>query len=75
MHAPPWGAGILADDMGLGKTIQTLAFLAYLRERKSVRGPHLILAPKATLHNWLREVQRWMPSMISVLYDGDREQR
>lgn len=48
--------GILADDMGLGKTIQTLAFLAYLRERKYEAGPHLILAPKATLPNWLKEV-------------------
>lgn len=42
--------------MGLGKTIQTLAFLAYLNERKKVPGPHLILAPKATLPNWLKEV-------------------
>jgi SNF2 family DNA or RNA helicase len=24
--------GILADDMGLGKTIQTISYLAYLRQ-------------------------------------------
>ncbi len=25
--------GILADEMGLGKTIQTIAFLAHLKEK------------------------------------------
>ena len=41
--------GILADEMGLGKTIQTIAFLAWLLERKHAPGPHLILAPKVCI--------------------------
>ena len=46
-------SGILADDMGLGKTIQTLSILAFITEYKKVSGPHIIIAPKITLGNWM----------------------
>ncbi|KAG6528634.1 hypothetical protein ZIOFF_010814 [Zingiber officinale] len=62
--------GILADEMGLGKTIQTIALIAYLMENKSVTGPHLIVAPKAVLPNWISEFSTWAPSIVAVLYDG-----
>jgi SWI/SNF-related matrix-associated actin-dependent regulator of chromatin subfamily A member 5 len=45
--------GILADDMGLGKTIQTISILAFIREYKKINGPHIIIAPKITLGNWM----------------------
>lgn len=53
--------GILADEMGLGKTIQTISLVAYLLENKNVVGPHLIVAPKAVLPNWVHEFQTWVP--------------
>lgn len=46
--------GILADDMGLGKTIQTISIIGFLRQFKKINGPHLIIAPKITLGNWVR---------------------
>ncbi len=46
-------SGILADDMGLGKTIQTISILAFIKEYKKVNGPHIIIAPKITLGNWM----------------------
>jgi SWI/SNF-related matrix-associated actin-dependent regulator of chromatin subfamily A member 5 len=52
---------ILADDMGLGKTIQTISIIAFLRQYKKINGPHLIIAPKITLGNWVREFQKWLP--------------
>lgn len=55
-------SGILADDMGLGKTIQTISLVAFLKQYKKVAGPHLIVAPKITLSNWVREFKKWMPS-------------
>ncbi|KAH7655866.1 Nucleoplasmin ATPase protein [Dioscorea alata] len=67
--------GILADEMGLGKTIQTIALIAYLMENKGVNGPHLIVAPKAVLPNWLNEFSAWAPSIIAVLYDGRLDER
>jgi SNF2 family DNA or RNA helicase len=54
--------GILADDMGLGKTIQAIAILCYVYEsvgKKNVSS--LIVAPKSTISNWMREFARWAP--------------
>ncbi|KAL7144672.1 hypothetical protein ABFS83_07G028500 [Erythranthe nasuta] len=67
--------GILADEMGLGKTIQTIALIAYLIENKGVTGPHLIVAPKAVLPNWVNEFMTWAPSISAVLYDGRLDER
>ncbi|WOL03336.1 hypothetical protein Cni_G12056 [Canna indica] len=67
--------GILADEMGLGKTIQTIALIAYLMENKGVTGPHLIVAPKAVLPNWISEFSTWAPSIVAVLYDGRLNER
>ncbi|KAE8687441.1 putative ATP-dependent DNA helicase CHR12 [Hibiscus syriacus] len=67
--------GILADEMGLGKTIQTISLIAYLMENKGVTGPHLIVAPKAVLPNWIHEFSTWAPSIHAVLYDGRLDER
>lgn len=61
---------ILADDMGLGKTCQVIAFLASLYE-KGVKGPHLVIVPGSTLENWLREFQRFCPTLQITPYYGN----
>lgn len=66
--------GILADEMGLGKTLQTIAFLAFLRE-KGINGPFLIAAPLSTTSNWVDEFKRWTPSVPVVLYHGSKQER
>ena len=66
--------GILADEMGLGKTIQTISFIAFLRE-KGVHGPFLIAAPLSTTSNWVNEFKRWTPSIPVVLYHGSKQER
>ncbi|KAF2231096.1 SWI/SNF chromatin remodeling complex component [Viridothelium virens] len=66
--------GILADEMGLGKTIQTIAFLAFLREKRSF-GPFLIAAPLSTTSNWVDEFHRWTPDIPVVLYHGSKQER
>ena len=53
--------GILGDEMGLGKTVQTLSFLAYLKARRGIGGPHLIVTPLAVLHNGANESKRFTP--------------
>ncbi|XLR45106.1 hypothetical protein S83_029766 [Arachis hypogaea] len=67
--------GILADEMGLGKTIQTISLIAHLMEHKGVTGPHLIVAPKAVLPNWMNEFSTWVPSITTILYDGRLDER
>ena len=59
--------GILADDMGLGKTIMAISLLCYLRETKDLKKePHLIIAPKSTMSNWMLEFGRWGPFLKVV---------
>ena len=55
--------GILnADEQGLGKTLQTIAFLAWLKEQLAVgdgpcKGPVLVVAPTSLLETWEKEVE------------------
>ncbi|RVU13993.1 DEAD/DEAH box helicase [Methylobacterium oryzihabitans] len=60
-----WKAGLPgilnADEQGLGKTLQTIAFLAWLKQhaadpRAAHRGPVLVVAPTSLLVNWEQEV-------------------
>ncbi|CAN1129376.1 Probable ATP-dependent DNA helicase CHR12 [Linum perenne] len=69
--------GILADEMGLGKTIQTISLIAYLKEKKGIAGPHIIMAPKAVLPNWINEFATWVPEheIKAVHYDGRADER
>ncbi|XP_048400125.1 probable global transcription activator SNF2L1 isoform X3 [Stegostoma tigrinum] len=67
--------GILADEMGLGKTLQTIALLGYLKHYRNTPGPHMVLVPKSTLHNWMKEFKRWVPSLRAVCLIGDKDQR
>ncbi|KAG0670478.1 chromatin-remodeling ATPase isw1 [Maudiozyma exigua] len=68
-------SGILADEMGLGKTLQTISFLGYLRYIKNITGPFLVIAPKSTLNNWLREIKNWTPEVNALVLQGDKEER
>ncbi len=66
-----WGVGgVLADDMGLGKTVQTLGVLLDRAEN----GPALVVAPTSVGDNWVREAERFSPSLKPHLYrDSDRQ--
>ncbi|TMW47972.1 hypothetical protein DOY81_006955, partial [Sarcophaga bullata] len=65
--------GILADEMGLGKTLQTICFLGYLKHFKYKVGPHIVIAPKSTLQNWINEFKKWCPSLRAVCLIGDQD--
>lgn len=64
----------LADDMGLGKTIQFISLL--LMERRGNTsdddrpGPTLVFAPASVLGNWVRELQRFAPSLKVMAHHG-----
>jgi SNF2-related domain/Helicase conserved C-terminal domain len=63
--------GVLADDMGLGKTLQTLTWLAWLREtekqtaenKKQKSAASLVVCPKSVADNWRAEVERFLPAL------------
>jgi superfamily II DNA or RNA helicase len=52
---------LLADDMGLGKTLETLC---------AIEGRCLVVAPTSVLHGWIREIERFRPSLSVGLYHG-----
>lgn len=66
--------GILADDMGLGKTVQTLAHLQKIYEEGETL-PTLIVVPTSPLFNWQKEIERFTPTLRTLIYTGlDRKQ-
>ena len=74
--------GVLADDMGLGKTVQTLALLLAVKSEdakaEGKRKPFktLIVAPTSVVTNWLREMDRFAPSLRHALWHGaERKER
>jgi SWI/SNF-related matrix-associated actin-dependent regulator of chromatin subfamily A member 5 len=67
--------GVLADEMGLGKTLQTISLLTFLREAYGIRGKHLVIVPKSTLGNWLREFKVWSPVFKTMKFHGTKDVR
>jgi superfamily II DNA or RNA helicase len=66
--------GILADDMGLGKTVQTIALLLWLKAKSKTKIIHLVVAPTSVVPNWLREIEKFGPSLNALVWHGpDRE--
>ncbi|CAN0251372.1 unnamed protein product, partial [Discosporangium mesarthrocarpum] len=61
--------------MGLGKTLQSISLLAYLREARGIKGPHIVVVPKSTVGNWLREFKRWCPAIKTVRLLGNKAER
>lgn len=60
--------------MGLGKTIQVIGLIAHLLTM-GVSGPFLVVAPLATLPNWVREFEKWLPSQPVIRYHGPNADR
>jgi len=72
--------GVLADDMGLGKTLQTLAWLAWLRngmadvtpgETPPAPLPTLVVCPKSVTDNWRAEAERFFPGLRVHVWRGE----
>ncbi|WP_240914776.1 DEAD/DEAH box helicase [Roseimicrobium sp. ORNL1] len=69
--------GVLADDMGLGKTLQSLTWLAWLRETELNREPAgtlppvLVVCPKSVQDNWRSETARFCPDLRVVVWSRD----
>lgn len=55
----------LADDMGLGKTLQVLSLLLILK--KNAAQPSVLVAPASLLANWASEIERFTPSLRSLI--------
>jgi SNF2 family DNA or RNA helicase len=63
-------AGCLADDMGLGKTIQVIARLLIERHDDECLAPTLLIAPTSVVGNWRKEIERFAPSLRTLVHHG-----
>eukprot|EP01060_Flectonema_neradi_P037417 TRINITY_DN752_c3_g1_i1.p1 TRINITY_DN752_c3_g1~~TRINITY_DN752_c3_g1_i1.p1 ORF type:complete len:1007 (+),score=217.61 TRINITY_DN752_c3_g1_i1:63-3023(+) len=69
--------GILGDDMGVGKTLQAIATVASLIQTSKVteRNPALILVPLSVVPGWVKEFERFAPTLEVLSYVGDKNHR
>lgn len=67
--------GFVLFHQGLGKTLQTISLLGYLHEFRGITGPHMVVAPKSTLGNWMNEIRRFCPTLRAVKFLGNPDER
>lgn len=61
----------LADDMGLGKTMQVISLL--LNNPKDHAG--LLVAPTSVVGNWMREIQKFAPTLKCLVHHGTKRSK
>lgn len=59
----------LADDMGLGKTVQVIAYLA-VKSNSGAAKKTLLVCPMSIIGNWVREIDRFAPSLRAYIHHG-----
>lgn len=67
--------GILADDMGLGKTIQVITLILKYKEEQKEKLPSIVIAPSSLTLNWKNEIQKFAPTLETIVINGSLEQR
>jgi len=60
----------LADDMGLGKTVQVIAYLTLQKDEGRTQKSTLLVCPMSIIGNWMRELQRFAPSLRVYVHHG-----
>lgn len=66
--------GILADDMGLGKTLQTIVYIAAMKETLGA-ARFLIVCPSSLIYNWQDELENFAPHLTSCVVTGNPKER
>lgn len=71
--------GILADDMGLGKTLQVISLLLSEQEAcgegEKEERRSIIICPASLVYNWKKEIERFAPSIDTVMITGSATER
>ncbi|MCX6304119.1 MAG: SNF2-related protein [Bacteroidetes bacterium] len=66
---------LIADDMGLGKTVQVIAaILKFKQDGKLEKSKVLVIVPTTLLTNWLKEIEKFAPTLHPMIYHGASRQ-
>jgi SWI/SNF-related matrix-associated actin-dependent regulator of chromatin subfamily A-like protein 1 len=57
----------LADEQGLGKTVEALAAI-----EADGAYPAIVVCPASLKLNWMREIERWLPTRSAQMLEGNR---
>lgn len=49
--------------------------MGYLHEFRGITGPHMVVAPKSTLGNWMNEIRRFCPVLRAIKFLGNPDER
>ena len=47
----------------------------FLAMQQKVMGPFLVVVPLSTVPNWIKEFNKWLPQVNTVVYVGDTKSR
>ncbi len=53
----------------------THTYIHAVQEYHNATGPYLVVTPKSTLNNWMKEFNKWLPSCRVVLLQGNATER
>ncbi|MEA1910831.1 MAG: SNF2-related protein, partial [Spirochaetota bacterium] len=67
---------IIADDMGLGKTLQVIAVILKMKQTGDLKTKKVLaIVPASVMLNWQREIEKFAPSLKSIIYHGQKRDR
>ncbi len=64
----------VANNILCHNTIQTITLLLHERERLGATAPTLLVCPTSVVGNWIRELQRFAPSLRVMAHRGSERQ-
>ena len=61
--------------MGLGKTIQVITLILKYKEEQKEKLSSIVIAPSSLTLNWKNEIQKFAPTLETIVINGSLEQR
>jgi SWI/SNF-related matrix-associated actin-dependent regulator of chromatin subfamily A member 5 len=55
--------------------VAATATFGLFQESRGISGPHIVVTPKSTVSNWMREFKRWCPSLRVLKLLGAKDER
>jgi len=70
------GRGLIGDQVGTGKTAQAAGLLALCKQNGELdAGPALVVCRPSALMQWVDELNRYLPKLVTVAAVGDKRSR